>query len=265
MNTNVRARALRGSTALTRVPRAILRGAIRNEAPNAAEIMQQLKDAVTKLQGDVKTQFGGLEKIVADFRAAHDDQLKGKADVVVNEKVERINAAVDKHSTDLKAATDELAKIGKTVDELATKTASLTVGGAGGARAQDPRMKNPHAAEYCDKFEGYFRHGEGHISERALRDLEVKAAMTTTVDPDGGFTVRPEMETAIDETLKEVSPMRELATVRQISSQTYKKLVNQHGTNSGWVGETQARPQTLGRVQRDGALRHAGGEPGPAR
>jgi HK97 family phage major capsid protein len=40
--------------------------------------------------------------------------------------------------------------------------------------------------------------------------------------------------------------MRQLATVRPIGTMEYKKLVNQHGIASGWVGETESRPQTAG-------------------
>lgn len=38
--------------------------------------------------------------------------------------------------------------------------------------------------------------------------------------------------------------MRRLATVITVGSAEYKKLVNLHGAGSGWVGETDARPET---------------------
>ncbi len=68
-------------------------------------------------------------------------------------------------------------------------------------------MANEHAQAYCDAFSAYFRGGENAIpgGERALKELGVKAAMIAGSEPDGGFTVRPEMETTIDETLREVS------------------------------------------------------------
>jgi HK97 family phage major capsid protein len=49
----------------------------------------------------------------------------------------------------------------------------------------------------------------------------------------------------IDAVLKEISPIRSIATVRKIGSSSLKRLVNQHGVSSGWVGERESRPQTL--------------------
>ena len=44
--------------------------------------------------------------------------------------------------------------------------------------------------------------------------------------------------------LRDISPMREVATVRTIGGADYKKLVNKHGTTGGWVDEEDARAAT---------------------
>lgn len=241
-------RALSGASAvalavaLGKAPRGLISG-VRADAGAAAEAVGALTTELKNFKTEYDTGLKALQKVVADFRTANDEALNGKADAVTAEKVDRVNAAVDELKTKANATAELAAKIEKEIGNMVEKMAALTAGAGTKAGSQDPRMANPSAAEYCNAFDEYFRRGG---DERALRQLEIKAAMTSGSDADGGFTVRPEMETQIDEVLKEVSPMRQLATIRTIGTDSYKKLVNQHGTASGWVGETDSRPQTEG-------------------
>jgi HK97 family phage major capsid protein len=132
------------------------------------------------------------------------------------------------------------------VDKLTNRwAAQVAASGPSGARP-DPRNANPNVAEYRAAFHRYFRRGEGAIAggEAALRDLEVKAALSVGSNPDGGWTVLPEMDQQIDSALSPISPMRGLATVMQIGSAEYKKLVNTSRNATGWVGETDVRAAT---------------------
>jgi HK97 family phage major capsid protein len=56
--------------------------------------------------------------------------------------------------------------------------------------------------------------------------------------------VPPEIDIEIGRRLAVVSPIRALATVRQVSGSVLKKPFNTTGLASGWVSETAARPQT---------------------
>src|SRR5690606_638007 len=94
--------------------------------------------------------------------------------------------------------------------------------------------------EHAAAFNQFFRKG----AENGLRDLEVKASLRTDSDPDGGYVVPDQMESAIDRVLGTVSAMRSISRVMSISAGTYKKLVNQGGATGGWVGEREARPET---------------------
>lgn len=227
-----------------RMPRAIV-GFVRADI-NPAEVLQQLTTDLGSFKAEQKTAFAGLEKVLADFRAANDTALKAKADAVVTEQVDKINAAVDEVRTTVKSSDDAIKKISAEIDKLNEKQAALTVSGGNGGRV-DPRTQGEGYDAYAKAFNTYFRKGENAVGgEHALRQMEVKAAMTVGSDPDGGYTVLPEIEQTIDEVVKEISPMRDLAMVRQIGTAEYKKLVNQHGTASGWVGETDSRSQTAG-------------------
>lgn len=168
-----------------------------------------------------------LQKAFADFKAENDVRLKGKADVLAEEKVERINTAV----ADLQAAIDEMSK----------KLAAQTINGA-----DDPKADTPQRRAYAKAFNAAFRRGGGQNADAELQALAVQAAMTTQSDPDGGWLVPTQMETTIDRVLATVSAMRNLSRVMPISAPEYKKLVNVGGTQSGWTSETGPRGQTDG-------------------
>jgi HK97 family phage major capsid protein len=176
-----------------------------------------------------KAKAGTPEEMVAEihtafeaFKAKNDEAIKSKADdVVLNEHVDRINSAI----TDLT----------KSYEAQAATIAALRVGGGGDV--------SPEASEHAGVFNTWFRKGDRAIDAN-MRDLEVKAGLTTQSDPDGGYLVPEEMESGIDRVLGTVSAVRGLARVVSIGTDTYKKLVGVGGATSGWVGEEDARPET---------------------
>jgi HK97 family phage major capsid protein len=157
------------------------------------------------------------------FKTEHNEELAGvkagMADVVKTEKVDRINADITKMNTEF--------------DKLNAQIAAMKLGGGGSD-------VDPALAEHAQAFNKFFRKGV----DAGLSDLEIKAKLNTQSDPDSGYLVTPEMETAIDRVLGTVSTVRSLARSMNISTDTYKKLINVGGASSGWVGESEARPET---------------------
>ncbi len=100
-------------------------------------------------------------------------------------------------------------------------------------------MRSFAAREHKAAFEAYVRRGDS----AALRQLEVKA-LSAGSGPDGGCLVPPEVETEIGARLAAISPIRSIASVRTVSANVYKKPFMTSGPAVGWVGETDARPQT---------------------
>jgi HK97 family phage major capsid protein len=132
------------------------------------------------------------------------------------------------------------------VDDLEAKANRLALGGT----TSEGKQLTPEQVEYSKKFEDYMRTGygeqKGTADYRELKELEKKAtAASTDNDPSGGYTVRPQIDNQIDAVLKEISPIRSIASVMTIGTGSFKKLVNQHGASSGWVGERESRVQTL--------------------
>lgn len=84
-------------------------------------------------------------------------------------------------------------------------------------------------------FESFVRSGSGGV--------EVKA-FTGASDASGGVAVPDELDAMIDATLADISPIRAIATVVQVGSAGYRKLVTSGGTPSGWASETGDRDET---------------------
>lgn len=193
--------------------------ALRNTMPRAVAAMPMAKASTPEeLVAAIQTGF-------EEFKASVNLQLAAKAeDPVLTAKIEAINA--------------DLTKMNAAFEQQAAALAAARLGG-GGSGGQ----LTPEAAAHRDVFNTWFRKGDRAI-DADMRDLEVKASLTTQSDPDGGYLVPVEMEQGIDRVLGTVSTVRQLARVIQIGGGSYKKLVNLGGTSSGWVGEEDARPET---------------------
>jgi HK97 family phage major capsid protein len=175
----------------------------------------------TKGTDDIATAFDAFMSTFESFREANDRRLdeidRRRPDGLTEEKLARIDRALDAQ----KARLDGLV-----------------------ARAQRPALGAPAARATVDlerraAFDAYVRTG----ADAPLRAIEQKA-MSAGSGPDGGFTVTPEVDGEIGRRLPALSPIRALATVRQVSSGTFKKPYRVTGPAVGWVGETAARPQT---------------------
>jgi HK97 family phage major capsid protein len=118
------------------------------------------------------------------------------------------------------------------LETLETAVARAQFGGGGGGQT-------PEARNRLKAFSYLMRRGAD-----AIKEAEIQAAASTLSDPDGGFTVPEEVDAAIDRVAGAIQAMRRLATVRSISTDTYKKLVNQGGATSGWVAEKESRTET---------------------
>jgi len=174
----------------------------------------------TQILNDMKVAF-------EEFKAANNKELadlkKGAGDYVQTEKVDKINA--------------EITSLQKSLDAVNAGISAMQIGGGGGINT------DPAVAEHTQAFNKWFRKGDRAI-DADMRDLEVKAALTTDSDDDGGFLVPEEMANTVDRVVGTVSVMREIAQVMTISTDSYKKLVSMGGAGSGWVGEKEARPET---------------------
>jgi HK97 family phage major capsid protein len=167
------------------------------------------------LSADVTGAFDEFMSAFEGFKEANDDRLnqlekRMAADVVTVEKVDRISRAMD---------------------QLSLKQSRPPLG-------RDARQ-NAGPSEHKSAFDAYVRRGD----ERAMNQMEAKALSVGTAS-DGGYLVPSEIETEIGKRLSTLSPIRAIASVRQISAGTLKKPFAITGFSSGWAAETASRSKT---------------------
>ncbi len=155
------------------------------------------------------------------FKAANDQRLnelerRGGGDILLEEKVARIDTALHEQ----KSALDRLA--------LSARRPAIESSGPG----------NSEPGERTRAFTTYARSGD------ASALLQVKEFKDLAIENDGGLLVPGETEAAIDRRLAEVSPIRAIAMVRQVSAATFRKPISLGGATAGWAAETAARAET---------------------
>jgi HK97 family phage major capsid protein len=171
---------------------------------------------------DLGAAFDDFMRAFDAFKETNDRRLSEiercmSADVVTVDKLNRIDRALDEHKL--------------IVDQLAHKAGRPQLGGASARSAAD--------LDHKAVFEGYVRRGE----VQALRTFEGKALSVGT-SADGGYVVPAETEQSINRAVKDISPIRAIAGVRQVSGSVYKKPFAITGAETGWVGEKAARDET---------------------
>lgn len=175
--------------------------------------------------GEISDAFDDFMGAFEAFKAANDERLgdierKMSADVLTVEKVERINRAIDEQK--------------RVIDQLILKNRRPLLG-------RDGAPASLFSLEHKAAFDAYVRGG----AEDNLRAVEQKAlAVSTNSGADGGYLVPEETEREIGRRLTAASPIRAIASVRQISGNVYKKPFAITGAATGWAGETDSRTQT---------------------
>lgn len=187
-------------------PRAVF-ATPRADAANPSELIAQIQNAFNEFKGSV------------------DQKLAAKVeDSVLTAKIDAINA--------------DLTRMMKAYDDQSATIAALRIGSGGGGEV------SPEAAEHSKAFNTWFRKGDRAVQDSDMRSLEVKAALTTESDPDGGYLVPSQMEQGITRVLGKVSAIRDISRVISISGTEYKMLVSMGGAKSGWVAERESRSET---------------------
>ncbi len=138
---------------------------------------------------EVKKAFEDFLGNFEAFKQNNDERLKGiekrSADVLLDEKVDRINKALESQQ--------------RNIDTLLLEAARPALGG-------ERKSFDPRGLEKKQAFDRYVRKGEGG----GMDMLEAKA-MNAGVNTAGGYTVPLEIERTIDHVLGKASPIRSIA------------------------------------------------------
>ena len=166
-----------------------------------------------ELKGAIREFLSAFE----NFKQSNDERLAAieqkKDDVLLTDKVDRLNKAL----TEQKAALDKMTVAGRRP-------------ALGAAREADEKKA---------AIERYMRAGDA----TAINALQTKS-LNAGVDAEGGYLAPEPTERIIAAALRDISPIRQIATVREIGATSFKKPVSLGGGAAGWVGETGGRVET---------------------
>jgi len=149
------------------------------------------------------------------------DPLEASFDAVL------IAEETEQHGQAIAALRDDVDGLKGQVDAIGKIAARPALDGA------KAMPSSPGAQDFVAR---YLRRGE-------QAGVELKS-FSGASGPEGGFAVPQEIDALIGATLKDISPIRAIATVVQTGTAGYRKLVTTGGTPSGWVSETAGRPET---------------------
>ena len=185
-----------------------------------------------------------------EFKRANDARLaeiekKGAADPLLEEKLKRIDADLDR----AQRVADEAALAAKRQSRVVTDEkgdridldakAADWAGMLARRRGETvPAFDAAGLDSYKAAFDRFLRKGEEVMS------VDERKALSVGTDPDGGYVVNPDLSGRIVMKVFETSPMRAYASIQVISSDALEGLFDLDEAASGWVGETDSRAET---------------------
>lgn len=202
----------------------------------------------------IKSVADALDKIATafdEYKKTNDARIEAVKAGASTESLDAKLAKIDEHIEAMQEAKSKLEKI----------EAKLARPGVLDGGRQEGETKE--AAEYRQAFMSWVRNpsdvrATGELQQK-LRELkkanaaalggddgwETRAAQTSSLTgAAGGFALPEIIERQIARLSVDISPIRQIATVRTVGSPDYKELFDINGAGFEWVGETDARAQT---------------------
>ena len=179
---------------------------------------------------DIQEIKGLVEKInptLVELRSEIDGlKASQPKDVVTEEKHKRM-------------ADEVTAKVAELQAKQAKLEAAMNRPGADDAKGIDAEVE----AKHRDAFRAYMAYGKSDGLKETREGIEIKA-MSTDVNPDGGYLVRPELSQTIVTRIFETSPLRQVANVERTGSKSIDILIDDQEAGARWVGEGASGGQT---------------------
>lgn len=174
---------------------------------------------------EAKEAIDGLASTFEQYKKANDERLaeidkNGKASGETEQKVAKLEKAVGE-AENVKKRLDDI--------EVALKRRGPST------QEQKKQELNEAQAEYKEALLGYMRKGD----ETNLENLQ-KKALAVQSDPDGGFFVTPDTSGRMVTRIFETSPIRQVASVQQITTDALEGVIDDDEAGYEWVGETEA-------------------------
>lgn len=167
-----------------------------------------------------------FNELKSDLQKKHEKLVtKEHVDAMLLEKMDRINDAITKSEDALEAA-EKAQAMAKAMRIAANEFEEKIKEGK--RRHTDPELRKA--------FVKFIKQGEQSLSQgEADRLVTHTKSLSSGADPSGGYVVMPEMDDQIIRILYETSPMRQIAEVKQISTDQFERLVRVDLPACGWA------------------------------
>lgn len=194
---------------------------------------------------EIKDLVTGIATAFEEYKQTNDARIEaikaGKGTAELDAKLARMDAAID--------------NMGEVKTKLEAMETKLSRPGVMDGGRQEGESKE--AVEYRHAFLDWMRAPNDHERQQktaaAAKQLEAKnrdgretrATQTvTSTGSAGGFALPEIIERQIARLSVDISPIRQIATVRTVGSPDYKELFDVNGAGFEWLGETDTRNQT---------------------
>ena len=194
-----------------------------------------------------------------EFKEANNKRLdevekKGNADPLLDEKVNTINAEI----TSLEEKLADYAELKAQIEDLEAQVRRPHLGGGVEADQEIKNAKIFYATVRkqpleevvvddgeMDAYHNYKKAFLMYLRRGDALPLDIKNALSVGSDPDGGYWVLPDTSGRMATLIFESSPIRQIASVQAIGTDTLTGFNDlDEDASGGWVGELAARPVT---------------------
>jgi len=214
----------------------------------------QAKAAVVPYEKREEPTLRGVTEALDKINTAFTEYRKTNDERIEAIKAGKSTADLDAKLAKMDAALDSLSEQKSRLEKVETKLARPGAF-AGGDREQ---RESQEETEYKEALYDWIRSPRDFAREQRMQQtfqaLEAKsgngpgerraAQATVGSNAAGGYALPEVIERTIARLSADISPIRQLATVRTVGSTDYKELFDIGGAGFEWVGETDTRNQT---------------------
>lgn len=175
-----------------------------------------------------------INRAFVEYKAANDKRL---AALAAGNSTSDIDARLDRIDQDLQQLSELKSQLERVETRMARAAASVV----------SEQGETPAQTEYRAAFLDWVRsptdQSRQQRCQRAALELRSTAVVTSTGSA-GGYALPEQIEAQIGAIVTDISPIRQIATVRTVGTTDYKELLDIGGTAGEWLGEGDTRNQT---------------------
>lgn len=165
------------------------------------------------------------------------DELKGEFEGQFKSIDSQRRAEIEKLGAETGETKQAFERVSDKLDEIEAAIVKMRVGRTDGGPSADEQRKAEHRAA----FDAWVRKGE-----RVLTDETIAKSLVVSDDTEGGFLAPVEFVSELLTGIVEVSPIRQIATVRQTMNRAVAYPKRTGRLAAAWTGESQTRTETTG-------------------